>query len=411
VEDDVHLGWVLEAGRAGKAVGVRFLWVLVMLTLSGCASKKSPPHPAPTPTTAGRTAVPPFSATPSGPWAARPARRRSPLPCPASSSRAGWPSRVLALGDGSYAKLRGRRPRYAAVDRRGRLHAQVELGARKPSDVRAFACWRQGRTAAAWTERRGDGASALRVALRPDGARTADVVRPMYDEEGIGDVALAFAPDGTLMIVYAVFGEVRAVTMTADGRLSEPVKVGPALERTQLQAEIASGGRVVIAWTTIDAGEERNERRRVYAVTGRVGALGPPQRVDRARHLNLSASTRVPVRLAVASNGRAALLWGTDRDEPDADPSTDAYIVRTASATPEGRFGRPRTLATAGLPGDVAVRRDGSVVALWTTADGLRANTGHGTERVAEGRTPDVRASVRRGRPHVEWRGGVATRR
>ncbi len=318
---------------------------------------------------------------------------------------------MLALGDGSYAKLWGRRPRFAAVDWRGHLYEQVELGARKQSDVRAFACWRQGRTGAAWTEYRGDGLYALRVALGPDGAKTADVVRSMYDDPGVSDIALAFTPDGTLVVVYAVFGEVRAVTVTGENELSEPVTLGPALERTQLQAEIAPSGRAVIAWTTIDAGEERNERRRIYAVTGRVGTFGPPQVVDRARHLNISASTRVPIRLAVASNGRAALLWGTDRRDPDADPSTDIYIVRTAEAAPDGPFAHPQTLANAGLPGDIGVRPGGSFFALWTTANGLRASTGHGTERVAEGRTPDVRASFRRGKPRVEWRGGVATRR
>ncbi|HWK27561.1 MAG TPA: hypothetical protein VNS09_13420 [Solirubrobacter sp.] len=318
---------------------------------------------------------------------------------------------MLALGDGSYAKLWGRRPRYASVDRRGHVYEQVELGARKPSDVRAFACWRQGRTGAAWTEYRGDGVYALRVALRPDGARTADVVRSMDDDAGVGDVALAFRPDGTLVVVYSVFHEVRAVTMTEDSELSEPVTLGPASERTELQAEIARSGRTVVAWTTIDAGEERNERRRIYAVTGRDGAFGPPQLVDRARHLNISASTQVPIRLAVASNGRAALLWGTDRQDSDADSFTGTYLVRTAEAAPNGTFGRSRTLATAGLPGDIGVRPSGVFFALWTTANGLRASTGHGTERVAEGRTPDVRVSFRRGKPRVEWRGGVATRR
>lgn len=318
---------------------------------------------------------------------------------------------MLALGDGSYAKLWGRRPRFASVDWRGHLYEQVELGARKPSDVRAFACWRQGRTGAAWTEYRGDGVYALRVAVRPDGVKTADVVRSMYDDAGVDDVALAFTPDGTLVVVYSVFHAVRAVTMTGDSELSEPVTLGPALERTQLQAEISRSGRAVVAWTTIDAGEERNERRRVYAVTGRVGAFGPPQLVDRARHRDISAWTDVPIRLAVAANGRAALLWGTDRDDPDADPSTDTYIVRAATAAPDGAFAQPRTLSKAGLPGDIGVRPGGSFFALWTTTNGLRASLGHGTERVAEGPTANVRASFRRGRPRAEWRGGVATRR
>src|SRR4051812_4139400 len=192
-----------------------------MLAVCGCGSKKAPPPrdtptPTPTPTTVTGTAAPTatlsFRATSSGPWAARPAKRRSPLPCPASSSRAGWPSRVLAIGDGSYAKLFGRRPRYASVDWRGHLYDTVELGARRPSALRAFACWRDGTTAAAWTEYRGNRTYALRVALRPDGARTADVVRARYDDEGIAALALAFTPSGELLVVYAIEGEVRAVT-------------------------------------------------------------------------------------------------------------------------------------------------------------------------------------------------------
>ena len=56
--------------------------------------------------------------------------------------------------------------------------------------MRAFACSRQGRTGAAWNEYRGDDEYALRVSLRPDGAKTAEVVRGMYDDGGVTDVAL-----------------------------------------------------------------------------------------------------------------------------------------------------------------------------------------------------------------------------
>ena len=73
-------------------------------------------------------------------------------------------------------------------------------------------------------------------------------MRSTYDDAGVGDVALAFTPDGTLLVVYSVFREVRAVTMTANSELSEPVTVGPALERTRPagrdRAERAGGGRV-----------------------------------------------------------------------------------------------------------------------------------------------------------------------
>ena len=307
--------------------------LVVGLVFVGCGSGGSHRPPAtatPTPERA-EVAATPAPAGPAGPWSAPIEGHRMPLPCPVASSRAGWPSRVLDLGDHSYVKLWGRRPRLASVDAQGHLYDQTPLGARKPSTVRALACWRGGRTGAAWTEYRGSGVYALRVALRPDGARTVDVARAPYDQDGIGDVALAFTTDGSLLVVYSVHHGVRAVTVSASGAASEPVTLGPAFEITEVAAQVATSGRVVVAWTTIDAGEERNERRRVYAVMGRVGRLGPPQLVQRAPHLNSSAMTGQPgtaLRLAVAPNGRALLMWGLDRPEEH----SDEYSVRVAEA-------------------------------------------------------------------------------
>ena len=97
------------------------------------------------------------------------------------------------------------------------------------------------------------------------------------------------------------------------------------------------------------------------------------------------------------------ILWAT--------LAWSALAMASPNGGPLGDFDAPRRLSTLGYPGDVAIRGDGSFFAVWTTANGLRASIGHGTERVAEGRTQDVRASYRRGTPRVEWRGGVATRR
>jgi hypothetical protein len=161
-------------------------------------------------------------------------------------------------------------------------------------------------------------------------------------------------------------------------------------------------------WTTIDAGEERNERRRVYAVTGRLGRLGPPQLVHRAPHLNSSAMTGQPgtdLELAVAPNGRALLIWGLDRPEEH----SDEHSVRVAEAAPDAPFGASRQLVADGEPGDVAVLSDGRALAVWSTPDGLRASLHRPGQRF---RTREVvtdrpfghpRASFNRGHPRVEW--------
>jgi hypothetical protein len=338
------------------------------------------------------------------------------LRCPVASSRAGWPGRVLALGDGTFVKLWGRRPRLAKVDARGHLLGRQELGARRTSDARALACGRDGQTAAAWTEYRANDTAALKLA-RPgdDGAVTLDVPRGMYDDLPIGDVALAFAPDGSLLVAYSVFHEVRGVVVPPSGEPGAPFKLGPAFEVTQVAAEIAGNGRAVIAWTTIDAGEERNEHRRVYAVTGRLGALGPPQLVHRAAHLNSMAMTGQPgteLRLSVARNGRALLLWGLDHPEQ----FSEEYSLRTAEASSTGAFGRSRQLVGNGVPGDVAMRSDGTALAVWTNSPGLRASV-HAPgrrfttrESVVDGRTGEPRVSFVDVRPRIAWEDAFSVR-
>jgi hypothetical protein len=337
-----------------------------------------------------------------GPWATRRSAPRRPLRCPASSSTARWPSRVLRRSDGALVKLWGRRPRLAEVSATGTLLRQSELGARKPTDVRALACGRGDRLAAAWTEWLGDGRARLLLSLDGGPARVLDTAETPYDAAPIGDVALAYAPDGSLVVAYAVFEQVRAIRVT-DRVPGEPHTLGPAFEITDVVAD-----RDVVAWTTIDGGEERNERRRIYAVRG----AGRPQLVQRApKHVQL-AMTGQPgtgLRLSVAANGRAALLWGVDRAE------FGEYSVWAAEAPPDGRFKRPRRVSRDGEPGAVAIRSDGTVLAVFATGSELRARL-HAPgrpfgarETITDHRVEPV-AGFDRTRPRVEWRGGVSVR-
>jgi hypothetical protein len=395
---------------------MRCVWLLGVVALAGCGghaarpAARTPASPTPSPTPVARAVA-------AGPWSAPVERRREPLACPAASSRAGWPSRVLALEDGRFAKLWGRRPRLADVDADGHLLGQTELGARRPATTRALACGRGGRLAAAWVEYRGDSVYALRIATRaPDGrlgaARTVDTARSPYDDYGVDDVALAYAPDGSLLVAYSVYRAVRGAVVSSSGALGRPFKLGPASETSQLAAEIGERGRAVVAWTTIDAGLERNEHRRIYAVTREPGApaFGRVQLVHRARFLNIEAFTDAPgtaIRLAVAPNGRALLIWGTDRGtEIEA-----GYSVRVAEAGPHGRFGASRRLAAGGEPGDVAIRSDGTALAVFRGGRRLEAVVhAPGREFAAPealaGTDPTASptaAFAPDGRPHVEW--------
>lgn len=364
--------------------------IVILVVLTGCGGSSAPPKPTPTPT----PTPPEVTAAVSAPseWAVTEIEARAPLRCPASSSRAGWPSRVLALGDGTYVKLWARRPHLATVDARGHVRSAKDLGADGPADEAALACGQGGRTVAAWTEYHDDD-----YPVRVNGT-TVDTARQAYAGPGL---AVAFAPDGSALVAYSVPEAVRAVIVSPSGEVGAPFELGPASEATTIAAEIGSRGRAVVAWTTIDAGEERNERRRVYAAFGRGGRFKPAQRVDRAKHLNISEGTPSQIRLAVAPNGRALLMWATTAgSDPD-----ERTTVRVAEATRTGRFGKPRQLTEDGTPGDVAIRSDGDTVAVWTESDGLYAEDGRITD---EATAP--RASFRDGKPRVEWRGGEAIR-
>src|SRR4051812_37657670 len=251
-------------------------WCLLAMVLLGCGGgMRVPPPPAAT-------------ATPRSAWTTTTARR-TPLACPASSSRAGWPSRVRALGDGRYVKLWGKRPRLADVDADGHLLKTTEIGARRTSDVRVLACGRDGQVAVAWSEYRGHFRYVLKLYARGKTVTVAHATAPYWDE-GFLDAALAFAPDGSLLVTYSVYREVHAAFVSPDGKLGRPFKRTVSNEITNLAAEYGRA-RGIVAWTTIDSGEERNERRQIFAVSVEHNRFGHVQLVDRAKHLNIYART------------------------------------------------------------------------------------------------------------------------
>jgi hypothetical protein len=208
--------------------------------------------------------------------------------------------------------------------------------------------------AAGGSRRRGPSTNrraALRLALRSSDATTVDTARAPYWDEAIQDVALAFAPTDRCWSSTRSSRRFARRPSRARALLTAPLKLGPASAITRLAAEIGPRGHAIVAWSTMDGGDERNERCRIYAVRGRDRSFGRPQLVHRARHLNISADPRGPIRLAVAPNGRAALLWGTDSGAEFA----GHCVVRIAKASPDGPFGRSRVLANGDLS-DVAIR-------------------------------------------------------
>ncbi len=264
-----------------------------------------------------------------------------------SSSRAPLPYRVLALGGDRFVTLKGDPLELDDLGADGRVLARTPLPARDPVYGLWFACGADGRLAVAWTEQREAGMT-LRVALRaPSGsglgaARTIATRPQVYDDAPIYDAELAFAPDGELLVAYSMLQQVRAVTLSPDGELGTEVRLGHASQVADVVAEIAAGGRAVVAWSTIDSGEARDVHRHVYAATRAPGGLfAPAQLVHRARAIipdGVTTGEQATIRLSVAPDGRARLVWGAEAaGYPHA-----RYETRTAQAPPRGPFGPSR---------------------------------------------------------------------
>lgn len=139
--------------------------------------------------------------------------------------------------------------------------------------------------------------------------------------------------------------------------------------------------------------------------------------IDRARAVirdGVTTGEQATIRLAVAADGRALLLWGAEA----AGYPRQRYEVRTAEAPPHRGFGRSRQLSGNGCPDDAALRTDGAALVAWRTSERLWAAVHqpgepfHGREAVsANGGTPDVVATFETdGRLRLQWSTGFSVR-
>jgi hypothetical protein len=239
----------------------------------------------------------------------------------------------------------------------------------------------------------------LRAAVRSPGRRLERVTiarRAGAPERGggISDAAVAFLPDGRLLVVFADPHEVFAKVV--GGPL---VRLGPAAGLTRVQVAVARSGRVVAAWGTEDAGGLRNVPASVYAAIRDPGRGWSTRRLDRAGWLG--DPTGDP-ELAIGPDGRALLEFH------------DARRVRLAEAPPGRPFGRAHVLAHGGEPGGVAVRDDGLTLASWVAGGHVRAKLGSGAAATLSWNVgflpePPRAAFDEDGRPVVSWDRYVVT--
>jgi hypothetical protein len=178
------------------------------------------------------------------------------------------------------------------------------------------------------------------------------------DEYWGGRADPAYAPDGTLGVVWASgFNTPTVSTLPPGGRWATPRVISNVkVNRLDLQLAAGPGPRFAATWTSDESGGQEH----IYAATG--GATGPwvAQAVG-------TPTGGDPV-VSVKSDGTAVVMWLW---RP---PATSDYVVQASVQPPGGAWEAPSTvrdlptgfgtyqLALAGGPG-------GSLTAMWTEYD------------------------------------------
>jgi hypothetical protein len=181
---------------------------------------------------------------------------------------------------------------------------------------------------------------------------------PVSDTDGEEPpMPLAYLPDGRLIVAYSRARTVNVITLAAGTmRVVARQRLGRHRGLATIRVATAAIGRAVVAWSTQDAGEERNSPLTVRAAILEPGdtSFGTAQLLDAGKS-NQDPSGKL--QLALGRDGGAYAGWS------NADGSR--YPVRVAHAAPGAPFTAARELSDNGEFGDVAVTRRGTGLAVW----------------------------------------------
>ncbi len=246
---------------------------------------------------------------------------RTPLPCPASSSRAGEAeprprARRRHPHEARGSCARSSRPWTLA----GTCSAATDLGAKQPVG-QPRARLRPRRTHRGGVDRVSEDGLSSADRIVVDGQTVDTVPAPVRrdPEPRRGGARLTAACSSPTSLMKSVRGGARLPPPASRARRSSSAR-RPTCRRWRSRSACAAARSS--PWSTIDGGEERNERRRVYAVSGRNGHVRPrparrPRRAPQRHgvHDDDDPPRRGPER-------RALLMWSTIASEVDQDRHT-----------------------------------------------------------------------------------------
>jgi hypothetical protein len=185
-----------------------------------------------------------------------------------------------------------------------------------------------------------------------------------------GRADIAYAPDGTLGVVWASGFNTPTVTTLPPGGTWATPRVISHVQVNRLELELAAGPGPTFAatWTSDESGSYDDEH--VYAATG--GATGPW-----ASQAVATATSGSPV-AAVKSDGTAVVMWLWRA------PTTYDYAIQASVHPPGGAWEAPSTVRDP--PADVSTYQvalasgpAGSLTAMWTESDAADVTTTYAT--------------------------------
>jgi hypothetical protein len=212
----------------------------------------------------------------------------------------------------------------------------------------------RGGAAIAWWERT-TGHSHLRVAVRRPGEGFG--APQLLAGTGFGDVAVAVAPDGDVLVAWESRGRIRARTRVAGGESFRPADtVAAGAPKADVEAGVTASGRAAVAWAAQRATEGGERGPVTYAAAvRRAGRMrfGAEQLLERQAASHVAA----PLRLVLEPEGRATVAWA------------GLPGVRISSTGAGPRFGDARTVSPAGAaPSDLVAGARGRRPVVWVDA-------------------------------------------
>jgi hypothetical protein len=173
-----------------------------------------------------------------------------------------------------------------------------------------------------------------------------------------GRADIAYAPDGTLGVVWASgFNTPTVTTLPPGGRWATPRVISQVrVERLDLQLAAGPGPRFVATWTSEESGGQAH----VYAATGGATGPWPSQAVA-------TAPSESPV-VTVKSDGTAVVMWLWRK------PVTSDHVVQASVRRPGGGWEAPSTVRNVPADGSayevaLAAGPAGSLAAMWVESD------------------------------------------